>query len=393
MPNTLFLDFETRSPLDLSVVGLDNYSRQADVLMLGWALDDRKVRLWFPEDDMPEELQSSLADLSTTKIAWNAQFERAIFKQVLGRDIPIEQWKDAMVLARHMSLPGSLESVCEILKVGKDEGKLKDGKRLIKLFCEPNGTKGQETLFGVSDGFANPREHVLDWKQFQEYCIRDVEIERTLFRKMEKLSFPEEQWADWHLDQKINECGIPVNTERARKALSLAERYKKESREKLNQMTGLANANSRDQLLPWLQERGYVMGSLMKNYVEWELKSPQSKLTPEAREVLLLRQKSSQNSYTKVKKLLTQTGPDGRLRYQFSFLGAARTGRWSSAGINVQNFPRPIKKVEKWAHDCPEKIFDLIDREAYDEILKEFDGSTLPFAASVIRMLIEVPNN
>ena len=205
---------------------------------------------------------------------------------------------------------------------------------------------------------------------------------------MEKLSFPEEQWADWHLDQKINETGIPINLARARKALALAERYKKESREKLNQLTGLENANSRDQLLPWLEARGYAWGSLLKNYVEMELKNAVSKLTAEAREVLLLRQKSSQNSYKKLERLLAQTGPDGFLRYQFMYMGAARTGRWSAGGVQVMNFPRPIKSVEK----NPERALELLDAENYEQILAEYDGSTLPFVASCLRMMIEVPS-
>ena len=49
--------------------------------------------------------------------------------------------------------------------------------------------------------------------------------------------------------------------------------------------------------------------------------------------------------------------------------------------------PRPIKAIKK---ADPAYIFDLIDREAYDEIIAKFDGSTLPFVASIIRMMFEV---
>lgn len=382
----LFLDYETKGPLDLEDYGLDNYSRKAKPLILGWALDNRKIQPWLPPASMPAELETALRDPTVTKIAWNAQFERVISAQCLNLQIPIPQWRDPMILARSLSMPGKLESVCEIMKIGKDEAKISDGKRLIKLFCEPNGEEGLPTLYGKSDGFNDPRDYPLDWKMFQDYCIRDVEVERNLWHKMQKLSFPEEQWEDWFLDQEMNDFGLPINMERARKALRLAERFKAESQINLNRMTGLENANSRTQLLPWLEERGYAWGSLLKNYVDFELKNPQSQLTPEAREVLLLRQKSSQNSYKKLERMLLQVGPDGRLRYQFMYMGAARTGRWSSAGTQVQNLPRPIKAVEK----NMEHALELVDREAYDEILKEFGGSTLPFVASCLRMMIEV---
>ena len=388
MPSAVFLDFETRSPLDLGVVGLDNYSRAAEVLMLGWAIDNRKVQVWLPNEEMPAELRSALSDPTITKIAWNVTFERTIFRNVLGIDIPISTWKDGMVLARSLSMPGSLDAVCEIMHIGKDEAKLKDGKRLIKLFCEPNGQAGQETLYGVSKGFNLPEEYKQDWAQFIAYCVRDVEVERTLFHKLEKLSFPEEQWADWYKSEEMNERGMPFNSVRARKALGLAVRYKEESKLQLNKMTGLENANSPKQLLPWLEERGYAWGSMEKKYVDTELANPHSKLTPEARAVLELRRKSSQSSYKKLEKMLNLVSPDGTLKFQFSYMGAARTGRWSAYGAQVMNMPRPIKAVKKMT---AEEIFDLIDGEKYDEILARFDNSILPFVVSTIRMMFEAP--
>ena len=386
--NFLYLDFETRAKVDLEQVGTDNYARQAEILMLGWAINQRKVQIWFPSDPMPAELEAALSDPNFVIVGWYTTFERLILKYVLNREIPIERFRDAMILARHISLPGKLESVCDILKIGKDEAKIKDGKRLIDLFCYDNGETGQETLYGVSNGYNHPRMFPTEWRLFVEYCIRDVEIERTLWEKLSKLSFPEEMWEDWFFDQYMNDVGLPFNAVRAKKALGLAVRFKEEARATLNQMTGLENANSRTQLLPWLEARGYSWGSLLKTYVEMELKNPDSKLTPEARAVLLLRQKSAQNSFKKIEKMLAQVSPDGRIRCQFMFMGASRTGRWSAGGVQVMNMPRPIKAVKKAK---PEHIFDLIDREAYDEIMKEFDNSTLPFVSSCIRMLFEAP--
>ena len=48
----LYLDFETRSPVDIKESGLENYARNAEVLMLGWALNDGPVRLWLPGDEL-----------------------------------------------------------------------------------------------------------------------------------------------------------------------------------------------------------------------------------------------------------------------------------------------------------------------------------------------------
>ena len=385
----LFIDCETFAKIDLPEAGLDNYARAAKMHMLAWAINRRKINVWFPRiQPMPDELRTHLLSSNTIKIAWNAQFERTIFRYVLGLDIPINQWRDPLVLARSLSLPGGLGKTSEILKLDEDVAKMADGKRLIKLFCEPNGEEGVETLFGVSSGFNDETSHPADWKIFVDYCIRDVEAERALWYQMLPLSFPESMWEDWFLDQEMNDFGVPVNVERVKKALRLAERYKAESKLDLNRMTGLENANSNQQLLEWLKPQGYSWGSVNKTFVDAELNNPKSSITQLAREVLILRRKASQTSYTKLEKILAQVGPDGFLRYQFAFLGAARTGRWSSSGgAQLQNMPRPIKAVKK---ADPAYIFDLIDREAYDEIIAKFDGSTLPFVASIIRMMFEV---
>lgn len=57
----------------------------------------------------------------------------------MGLDIvlPIERWEDTMVQALSHSLPGSLDSLCEIFKIDQDKAKDKAGKQLIQLFCKP----------------------------------------------------------------------------------------------------------------------------------------------------------------------------------------------------------------------------------------------------------------
>lgn len=389
----LFLDFETKNKKDIKVVGTYEYCRTCTPLMLAWAINDEPVQVWFPSDPMPARLLGALKNPDVTKIAWHSAFERLVLQFPLRIDISIKQWKDPSVLARSMSMPGHLADVCEILHIDENKAKIKDGKRLIELFSIPNGTEGEETLFGVSDGWNHPEDFKEDWEKFVQYCIRDVEVERLIWYQLMPFSFPEDQWADFYMSETLNYEGIPFNILRAKKALLLAERYKKEAKEKLDYLTGLENANSRDQLLSWLKERGYSWGSLLKTYVDSELKNKDSKLTPEAREVLSLRQKSSQNSYKKLEAILDQVSPDGRLRCAFQFMGAARTGRWSSAGgINIQNPPRPTKQFKDFIKKNGEDaVFKLIDTEDYEGIKSAFDGSTLPFVASCIRMLIEAP--
>ena len=56
---------------------------------------------------------------------------------------------------------------------------------------------------------------------------------------------------------------------------------------------------------------------------------------------LELRQLLAKSSTAKLETLKDLVGPDGRLRYQFVYGGAARTLRWSGRGAQPHNFPRP----------------------------------------------------
>jgi DNA polymerase bacteriophage-type len=387
----LFMDFETRNKHDLQIVGLDNYARSAEVLMLAWARNKTPTQLWTPDQSMPAELHESILNPAILKVAWYATFERTILRHVLGIGVPIEEWRDPMILARCLSMPGKLKRVCQILKLSAEEAKIADGERLLHIFSEPNGEEGEETLFGVNSGFNEGIDHPKDWELLKEYCIRDVDVERKLWYDFSSLFGPPHyesfDWTGWFFDQRMNEFGMPINIERARKALALAVEFKRRTTERMIALTGLENPNSPKQLMPWVQARGYKWGTLLKSTVEMELKDKTSRVTKEAREVLQLRLDSSQNSYQKLEGILNEVGPDRRLRYQYMYMGASRTGRWSAGGIQVMNFPRPIKSVKKNL----KRALELVDAEDYEGILKEF-GPILPFVASCVRMVVEVPD-
>ena len=143
----LILDFETRNVEDLAEVGLDNYSRSAEPVLLSWKLTGGVWNLWrIYKEPMPQQLREVLLDPTVIKVAWNAQFERVIFKNAPMFDgqfnIPINQWRDPMILARSLSMPGALEKVCAILKMGPDEAKFEGN--WIELFCQPRRKKKKD---------------------------------------------------------------------------------------------------------------------------------------------------------------------------------------------------------------------------------------------------------
>jgi DNA polymerase len=260
----LHLDFETRSLLDIREVGLDRYARNAEVLMMAWAVNDQPPQIWLPsEGPMPNVVEMSLTRGSGVKIAWNAAFERAILTHCLGIVSPIEQWIDPSAIAKYAGLPGRLGEVSEFMQLG-DKGKDKEGKRLIAKFSKPHKTK----KLGVH--FKDPAapENAEDWLKFQEYCRQDVVAEREIFHRLVGFfNLPPLERKIFELDAKINERGMPVNMTFVENASNIVETEMSKLRGELKALTGLENPNSVQQLIPWLRERGYPYTSLDKSKV------------------------------------------------------------------------------------------------------------------------------
>ena len=86
--------------------------------MCAWAYDDQEPKQWLPEEGevtIPAELEDGLLDERVTKLAWNASFERHLWRNTMDIDIPYDQWRDPMVLAQYLSLPGKLEKAGKLL--------------------------------------------------------------------------------------------------------------------------------------------------------------------------------------------------------------------------------------------------------------------------------------
>jgi DNA polymerase bacteriophage-type len=378
----LHLDYETFSLLNLKKVGLDNYAKHPStgISCLSWALDHEEIQIWLPhEGPMPAKLLDALKNPEILLIAWNAAFERNIFKYVLQFDIPITRFRDPMVLAFNLSLPGKLEKVAPILKM--KEVKDARGRELIKMFSYPVHMGGEQTLFGISEPlFRTHITHPREFAEYVEYCKQDTRAERDLWYRMVRVPFPETQWRGWMLNQKLNEFGMPGRRDLAEKGLRLCERFLAETEVKLKKLTGLENPNSDSQMKKWIGTRGYPWNSLNAKYVKAELDNPASPITKECREVLTIRSSARKSSYTKMEKFLDLLSTiDDRLRFQFMYMGASRTGRWKSGGgedssMQVQNLARGEKAVkEKLA-----LALKLLEAEDYDGIVKEFTNTADP---------------
>jgi len=402
----LRLDYETRGTAELSgknSVGLYNYVRHPETkpLMLAYKLPDAAdVRVWQMHlGPMPEELRLALLEAADCKsdlyvTAFNSPFERDFTRVHLGIDIHPSKWVDSQVGARYLALPAGLDEVCVVLNLPKHLCKDKRGEELIDLFCLPKTRKKKE---GGGTYFNDWNSHPVEWAEFVEYCRQDVVAEEEVARRitiLQALPLPPFEQRLWVFDQIVNDRGMPVDTDFVSKALRLATRAKEEKQLELNALTGLENANSTTQLLPWVKERGYEFNTLRKETVEAVLKDPDAKITAECRAVLQGRREASSTSYTKLSAILRQVCPDGRLRNQFIFLGSSRCGRWSGNAVQLHNLARPNGTFEKKKNLDDARA--LIYAEDYEGLKKRFEekgkpGNVLLIIKNVIRTVFVAP--
>lgn len=349
---TLSIDIETYSSVDLSKCGVYKYTEAADfdILLFGYSVDGGPVQVvdLACGEAIPQEIIAALTDDDVTKSAFNAQFERICLSRWLrdhggfdntGYSIPEDTvgnyldpaaWKCTMIWSAYMGLPLSLEGVGAVLGLGKQ--KLTDGKELIKYFCQPcaptkaNGGRTRNL----------PRHAPGKWESFKRSNVRDVEVEMSIQEKLAKFPVPEDVWEQYHLDQQINDRGVAIDIELVHQAIEMDARSRAELTAAMKQLTDLDNPNSVQQMKQWLSDNGLMVDSLGKKEVTEMLKTAPVEL----QKVLLLRQQLAKSSIRKYQAMEKTVCADGRARGMFQFYGANRTGRWAGRIIQMQNLPQ-----------------------------------------------------
>ena len=103
------------------------------------------------------------------------------------------------------------------------------------------------------------------------------------------------------------------------------------------EITGLANANSRDQLLSWIQAQGVDIPDIRKETLEALL---DTEIPDPVRIVINNRLETGKASVKKYQMLKDATAEDGRIHGTLQYYGANRTGRWAGRLVQVQNLTK-----------------------------------------------------
>ncbi len=358
-------DFEVASAVDLKAAGAFRYVADASTraIILAYAIGDAPALTWHADGEMldwdraPDDLRAAF-DRGTPFAMWNASFDSAIWNHAaLGFPyLTPERVIDPMIQAGVSNLPTDLESASRALN---GEGKRKDGKELIRLFCIEGATPG---------------EHPEKWQRFLAYARRDVDAMRDAYRRTRPLSL--EEWQQYWAFEHINRRGVELDMAFVRAAAALAAEDAVHSGRRLNELTGgiVTKVTQAKRIATWLHDQlpdaamreiitvGVAADddgdeadedetefSLTRDRVARVLAMLDAKhanggLSPDetkAREAATLRLYGAGASPLKFRALDAQQ-VDGVLRGQYRFAGAGQTGRMTSRGAQIQNLTRDV---------------------------------------------------
>lgn len=350
----LFLDTETRSPVPIKD-GTYRYATQAEVIVATWAVDEGPVQLWdVLHNPQPNpELLAAVAAADRI-VAHNAIFDRTVLGMMpWWPRVPIAKWYCTMAMAYRHGLPGALDKLGWVFKIGAENAKHSGGKELIQLFCKPR-----------KDGsWATKLTHPKEWYQFLQYAKSDISAMREVYNKCPKWNDTPAELAVWALDQEINDRGFPVDVEFAQHAVRATTAEQKRLGARTQELTdGLVlKATQRDQMLRFLfAEHGVDLPDLRADTIERRLNDPE--LPEYVKELLRLRQEASKSSTSKYKTLLA-TQVAGRIHGSLQYGGAYRTLRWAGRLFQPQNLMRPMHKaadIENFIEACKLECEDML---------------------------------
>jgi DNA polymerase len=336
----LWLDFETRSRCDLPAKGVYNYAQDAstDVLCMSYAFDDDAVRTWTPDQPFPADVRHHTGQIR----AHNAAFERLVFWYVLQIDYALEQFYCTAAQARANCAPGSLEDVGRF--AGASMKKDHRGAQLIRLLSIPQ-----------ADGTFRDDPDLM--AEMVAYCEQDVRAMRAISQLQRELSADELR--DYHVNERINDRGVLLDRPLAQAAVRYSDAESADIQQTVEEATGGEIKSVRSpKMRSWVLDR--VGPQALKLATVYKDGEPKLSIDKNVRFNLLALAEENPDEVPAIVAEVIQCADDlwassvakfaraaaladdedQRVRGAFVFAGGSATGRASSFGLQVHNFPR-----------------------------------------------------
>jgi len=348
--NYFITDVETRSKIDLTVVGSRNYFNHpsTDIMYIGWKTKKgTKVKTETfikPNGSIKyDSLQFILSFyVGLPIVAHNFKFEYYAFSMLIRRGIltgKVAQWFGNIdnylctkATAQRFGLgKSSLHDLSVQLKI--KNAKLGSGGELIKKYSFP----------GKTGDFLNiTEEDNLKWIEYLEFDILATE---EIFNILPSLK-DDSEYAAFQFDKKLNQRGIRTDIKNVKKLLSayntLIENTTKKAEKFGVEKSGNLTVSSSAGLKRLFNEHYEIkINDVQEKTLNKIYTSTKDK---EIKELIEIRRIIQAKAPKKLEKFLTLTDEKGIYYDILNYYGTQPTGRWSGYGVQVHNFPRTVTK-------------------------------------------------
>lgn len=366
-----FLDFETYSEADLKKVGAYEYTKHpsTEILCAAWKTPGGIKVSSFDFDTIKNDVVFAARE-GYTLVAHNSLFEQCVIKNVLKLDIPPERFLCTAALAASHALPRSLDGASQAL--GLKYTKDKEGHRVMLKLSKPKKPSRKDPSTRYTDK--------ADMEKLLRYCATDVDVEEEIYYALPPLN-PKERKI-WVLDQQINFRGFQVDRPMVASTLKMIEEHTANlDFDVMVETCGeVSSVRKTAKLKEALNNDGTKIENVQKATIEAFLKD--DSISDLSRFLLEARLSGSKSSTSKYQAFINRSRSDGRVRDNLLYHGAS-TGRWSGAGVQIQNFPRgTIKNIEE--------ALPLLEGGSL-ETVKLFYDRPMEVFSSALRSMIVAP--
>lgn len=359
-------DFETRSTVELKKSGVYPYAENpnTDVICFSFHVPEQnQILLWTPidaiEDSPVHQLLCHLADDDSRIFrAWNAQFERLIWREIMVKryglpEIKLERWRCTAAEAAACAMPRSLDRCAAVLRVV--EQKDKQGHNLMLRLSKPRKVMPDGSIVWWLDAERLDRLYT--------YNKQDVRTEMAVKEKIRDLT-PFELGV-YHLDQRINDRGVMLDHELASAVQLMADRIAYRADTELQQISdgAIPAVTNPRAIISFLNSLDVGTDTINKEAVRVLLSA--DNLPEAARRVLEIRAEAGKSSIKKIAAMFACVCADMRMRGLLLYHGA-NTGRWAGRLIQPQNLPARSRALGDDFHVAD--WFDLVRNGDLDVI-------------------------
>ncbi len=331
----------------LAGVGAWAYSRHAstEVTTFYYDLKDGAgQRSWHPGRPNPQPLFGHLAAGRLIE-ATNSFFDWCIWSNVCVRlygwpVLPLTLVRDVAAKCGNWTLPRKLELAADVLKTPIRKDKI--GAQAMQLSCKPRNPTKKDDRQRLRRADSPVLFATLD-----QYCGLDVGAQDCVSARTPDLSPTETRI--FLADQAINARGVRCDRKTVEASLDIIAQASARYNAQLQEITrgAVGTTDELDKMKTWLASQGIDAPSITKDTIEELIKASDG----DARRVLQLRERMGSLSVKKTAAMAARMDPTtDRLHGLYTYAGAARTWRWSGAGVQSQNLPKEGPKVQRCVH-------------------------------------------